>query len=266
MRKFLPIILGTVLFLFSSCSGDDDALSALTNLLNSLELDDCYETEEEGYVPEETTETEDQSEEKILEECKQDLIESYDVSGDGKIDTDAEIEAVNADIQERQSAKKEMWSDEGLTEEQGKAKFKLRRKIMREIAKEECKDDYDSDANGELSAEELKKCHDDRKTLRQEVRRDLRCSEDTEGECGPVPKDRIKVIFKVRVEARNSFVKEFAPNETLTDSEKQAARSGFKTKRDERKGERKDRLTDNKSKEEKGRKTRKDRGTLRKPQ
>ena len=211
IRTCLKIVAMGFLFILShSCGSPEDAETLAANiesLLETVESDDCFESEGEGYVPETEDESFESSEALLLAECKAALVEAYDTDGNGEVDTEEEISSLNTDITERQAAKEELWEDEGLTAAQGKEKYKERRKLMREIALAECLDTHDENSDDVLSKDELKSCHVDRKTQRQDARRDLRCSNDASGECSPLAKAKIKTLFKEKrlqkVEARS---------------------------------------------------------------
>ena len=247
--------------ILSSCGElSEEEAAALSSLLSDLELDDCYETEDEGYVAENDTETDETSETNQLEECKAALIAAYDIDESGSVDSDAEIEALNEDVQERQATKLEVWEAQGLTESEGRALGKKKRKFLRSAAKAGCLEDFDADSNGALSPTELKSCHDARKTEREEIRLDIRCQNDSAGECGPVSKDKIKALFKAKISERDELLKEIDPDGNLDPDTARENASSFEERRKEDAQSREGRVEENKTKAAAGQVKRKERG------
>ena len=61
-RKFIVLCAFMTIFLGSCGDVTEEDVAAIASLLEDLELDDCYETEEEGYVAEDENETDEISE------------------------------------------------------------------------------------------------------------------------------------------------------------------------------------------------------------
>ncbi|MFK7871815.1 MAG: hypothetical protein AB8C84_01410 [Oligoflexales bacterium] len=241
------------------CGSLEDAVE-LQNYLAQLQLADCFETSDEGYVPESSTATDDEAETEELTECQADLTEVYDVDGDGEI-SEAEGTELEAHIKERQTARNAACTEEGITDETAcLAHHKAQRKILREIAITSCLLDYDADSDSSLSKTEMKACHDAKKAERKEIRKDLRCQNDDNNECGPIKLEKMKTIAKSKEKTRKTFVDDTAPGGVIGD--KTAAAKKLKDASTTKAAERSPRKAANETKASAGNTARKSRGKV----
>lgn len=251
---------------FTSCSEDQqNALNAaIESKIAELELSDCSETSDIGYVDESETATDEESETSALDECIADIVEDFDFDEDGEVSGDTEVSALNTHIEERQAAKTARWEEEGLTAEEGRARDKANRKSMRKIAKEACLESYDADSDGKISKDELKTCADALKADRKKARADLKCANDDNGECAPLDADTLKSIMAERAAKRDTFVGGFKGDDGEISTEKlKTAGKELETKNKTAREDRAVRESENQEKIKNGKSKRKERGSPR---
>ena len=106
----------------------------------------------------------------------------------------------------------------------------------------------------------MKTCHDAKKTERKEIRKDLRCQNDDNNECGPIKLEKIKTIAKEKEKTRKEFVEENAAGGVLSD--KTAAAQKLKDAAKARSDERAPRKTANDTKSDAGKTARRARGKV----